>query len=135
MMTPPATPSTPVENTSREESKWQTKLGSALAVVLGDVPVVQQTDHFKAKLKLAPRNKWFKAEYDACIARASCDLSRHLDEARKNFAVWEKQFIVNIGRLPILSDVSSDQEASELQKRIRYAEHLLRHFGVDLYKQ
>ncbi|XP_078617060.1 uncharacterized protein LOC144885158 [Branchiostoma floridae x Branchiostoma japonicum] len=134
MMTPPATPSIPAENKSREESKWQTKLGSALAVVLGDLPVVKQADKMKAKMKMAPKSHWVKEEYNTCVAQVSCHLSRHLDEARKKYAAWEKHFLVDIGRVPTVSDARNDPEASALEKRIRYAEHLLRHFGVHLYR-
>ncbi|XP_019626548.1 PREDICTED: uncharacterized protein LOC109471652 [Branchiostoma belcheri] len=133
IMTPPATPC-PVKNKSRDESKWRTKLGTALAVVLGDVPLVHQADKMKSKLKTAPKDKRLKAEYDTCIARISCHLSRQLGEDRREFAGWEKDFLVSMGRLPTVSDVSCNEEATAQEKRIRYAEHLLRHFGINLHK-
>ncbi|KAI8486584.1 AP-5 complex subunit zeta-1 [Branchiostoma belcheri] len=75
IMTPPATPC-PVKNKSRDESKWRTKLGTALAVVLGDVPLVHQADKMKSKLKTAPKDKQLKAEYDTCTSPTARRIAR-----------------------------------------------------------
>ncbi|CAH1259275.1 Hypp2219 [Branchiostoma lanceolatum] len=76
IMTPPATPSLPVGDKSRGEPKWRTKLGTALEVVLGNVPIVQQVDRVKAKLKMAPKDKQLVVEYDTCVAQVSVQSSK-----------------------------------------------------------
>ncbi|CAH1274237.1 Hypp5281 [Branchiostoma lanceolatum] len=129
-MTPPPTPCVSKENSSRAKPQWKTKLGCALAVVLGEVPIVQRTDQVKAKLKMTPKNKFYKDEFDRCISQVSGQLSIQLHKDRRTFEVWEKDFAVQNGRLPIASDVRHSE--STVQKRIRYAEHLLRTFGVKL---
>eukprot|EP00058_Branchiostoma_floridae_P026796 XP_002612287.1 hypothetical protein BRAFLDRAFT_80103 [Branchiostoma floridae] len=139
LATPPRTPvqeAGPTRSTidaHRNEPKWQTKLGSALAVVIEDAETIQRVDSLKARLKMEPRNKFIKAEYDNCVAVVSTRLSKTLHEERKNFMTWEKSFVTENGRLPTAEDVNESAQASARQKRIRYAEHLLRSFGVNLH--
>ncbi|CAH1250805.1 LGMN [Branchiostoma lanceolatum] len=130
-MTPPATPSFCPKDKSRDGLKYKTKLGTALAVVLGDVPIVEQVDRRKAALKAEPHNKFFKKEYDSSVAQVSGQLSKHLHEDRKAFEVWERSFVVEKGRLPSAVDVKHSDVASVQERKIRYAEHLLRSFGVN----
>ncbi|XP_078610738.1 uncharacterized protein LOC144881474 [Branchiostoma floridae x Branchiostoma japonicum] len=60
--TPQDTPRVLVGSRERNEPKWQTKLGSALAVVIEDAATIQRVDGLMARLKMEPRNKFIKAE-------------------------------------------------------------------------
>ncbi|XP_019632908.1 PREDICTED: uncharacterized protein LOC109476416 isoform X2 [Branchiostoma belcheri] len=133
--TPPNTPMVPGQDRNRDESKWKTKMGSALAVVLGDVAIVRRLDSLKAKLKTSGshNNKYIKVEYDTHIAKVSSSLSKVLHEDRKEFQIWERSFMTEKGRLPTAIDVRNSEVALPKQKRIRLTEHLLRSFGVNLH--
>ncbi|XP_078701667.1 uncharacterized protein LOC144927806 [Branchiostoma floridae x Branchiostoma belcheri] len=73
--TPSPTPCLPDETNSRDAPKWQTKLGSVLAVVHDDVATVQRIDRLKARLKINPSNNFMKAEFDNCVAHLSTTYS------------------------------------------------------------
>ncbi|CAH1248620.1 Hypp8312 [Branchiostoma lanceolatum] len=92
-MTPPATPSFSPKDKSRDGLKYKTKLGTALAVVLGDVPIVEQVDKRKAALKAEPHNKFFKKEYDSSVAQISPVIKnaiklRQLAFEEQDWATW-----------------------------------------------
>eukprot|EP00058_Branchiostoma_floridae_P021812 XP_002607302.1 hypothetical protein BRAFLDRAFT_88252 [Branchiostoma floridae] len=61
-----------------KDPKWQPKLGSALALVLGE-----------GKLKMLPNHKYAKSQYDISVAEVSSDLSKHL---QKEVSGLEKEF-------------------------------------------
>ncbi|KAI8493197.1 hypothetical protein Bbelb_292010 [Branchiostoma belcheri] len=56
--------------------------------------------------------------------------SKTLREFRQTFSGWEKVFVKEKRVLPCAHDVSKDKEASAVQKRIKYAEHILTTLGT-----
>ncbi|XP_066263353.1 uncharacterized protein [Branchiostoma lanceolatum] len=131
--TPPNTPVVPGEGRNGG-TEWKTKLGRALAAVLGDVAIVQRLDNLKARLKTSgPHSRSLKVEYDTHIAKVSCNLSKLLHEDRENFQAWERSFMAEKGTLPTGTDVRDSEGALTKEKRIRLTEHLLRSLGVNLH--
>lgn len=110
----------------------QTKLGKAVAKVLGITTDVCILDHARLQHKLHPKNKDIHDDYLTKLALIQTKVLAKLQETKQNLKQWEKEFYSKNSILASNEDVVSDATAAKLLRQTKFASALLKEWKINL---
>jgi len=115
----------------------QTHLGKALEVVMGPTEEVKSLDHQHHMLKKMKkqnsqtRNKQLEDKYVDALASIQVKILKEKTTAEEKLKAWEKDYVMNHNlRAPSLEEMKTDQDASLLIKKVKYANALLKEWNI-----
>ena len=127
-----------IENATSEQSAcspdlYHTRLGKALAEVLGPTTQVKELDQLKAKVKSAPQDKYAFECYMNSLALVQTKVLQQKSIFENELKEWEKQYFINNDfKSPTLSDMLADKVAKLVIKRIKCAKALLKAWKINM---
>ena len=127
-----------IEHATSEQSacspdSYHTRLGKALAEVLGPTTQVKELDQLKAKVKSAPQDKYAFECYMNSLALVQTKVLQQKSIFENELKEWEKQYFINNDfKSPTLSDILADKVAKLVIKRIKCAKPLLKAWKINM---
>ena len=127
-----------IENATSEQSAcspdlYHTRLGKALAEVLGPTTQVKELDQLKAKVKSAPQDKYAFECYMNSLALVQTKVLQQKSIFENELKEWEKQYFINNDfKSPTLADMLADKVAKLVIKRIKCAKALLKAWKINM---
>ena len=118
-----------------QQYKLQTRLGKALEIVLGKTPETETIDKKHFRLKSLQHNggkdKAAEESYKNALAPVQVKVLAEKSKMEKELTMWEKDYCLkNNLNSPTYDVMKTDVKASVFLKKIKYAQALLKQWGI-----
>lgn len=105
---------------------YKTKLGKAVAFVLGQSTEVLQFDKARQQHKQSPSDKFYFAKFMKLVAVMEVRVVKQQTKIRQELGQWEKEFFLkNNSRVATQKDIEACPQAKLLRDKLKYAKAIL----------
>ena len=135
----PSTPEQHLPPALQNQYLLQTRLGKAVAVVLGQTAEVESLDKNHHDLKTLKKSsqpqpavyRWAEEKYKNTLAPIQVKVLAARTKSEKELAAWEKEYFLNNNFVsPSHETMKADSVASVLVKQVKYAQALLKEWNI-----
>lgn len=109
-----------------------TRLGQAVADVLGPTDNVQRLDNLRRRAK-STHSKYDYELYMNCLASVQTEVLHQKSVLEKSLKEWEQAYFINNNfRSPTIDDLRNDDHSSKLLRKIKSVKYLLKLWNITL---
>lgn len=112
---------------------FKTKLGKAVARLLGSSQDVFRMDKARHRHKTHPQNKCLYNDYMRELATVQTRIIAKLEKLKKQMNQWERDFFSKSGVLAMNEDINKDPTAAKISRLISLASVLLKEWNIDFH--